>query len=41
MIEALPPDDTDDEMDDWRDAGKQHLLEGYADEDAVYDELGP
>ena len=28
-----------DEMDLWRDAAKRHLLDAYADEDAVYDEL--
>jgi hypothetical protein len=30
---------SDDEMAPWRDAAKQHLLDAYADEDAVYDEL--
>lgn len=29
----------EDEVADWRKAGKQHLLDAYADEDAVYDEL--
>jgi hypothetical protein len=31
--------ENDEEMAVWRDAGKQHLLDAYADEDAVYDEL--
>ena len=30
---------SDDEMTPWRDAAKQHLLDAYADEDAIYDEL--
>lgn len=30
---------TDDELAVWRDAAKQHLLDAYADEDAIYDEL--
>lgn len=29
----------DEEMTIWRDASKQHLLDAYADEDAIYDEL--
>jgi hypothetical protein len=29
----------DQEMKLWRDASKQHLLDAYADEDAIYDEL--
>ena len=29
----------EDEVADWREAGKQHLLDAYADEDAIYDEL--
>jgi len=46
-LEAAPGDvieislltDADDEMAVWRDAGKQHMLNAYDDEDAVYDEL--
>jgi hypothetical protein len=34
---SLP--NADDEMAVWRQAAKQHLLDAYADEDAVYDEL--
>jgi hypothetical protein len=34
---SLPTEN--DEMAVWRDAAKQHLLDAYADEDAVYDEL--
>jgi hypothetical protein len=32
---SLPAED---EMSSWRDAAKQHLLDAYADEDAIYDE---
>ena len=39
VIQISLPSDTDDEMAVWRDAAKQHLLDAYADEDAVYDEL--
>ena len=39
MIQISLPPETDDEMAVWRDAAKQHLLDAYADEDAVYDEL--
>ena len=39
VIEISVPTETDDEMAVWRDAAKQHLLDAYADEDAVYDEL--
>jgi hypothetical protein len=46
-LEATPGDviqislrsDSDDEMAVWREAAKRQLLEAYADEDAVYDEL--
>lgn len=46
-LEASPGDvirisllsEPDDQMAVWRDAAKQHLLDAYADEDAVYDEL--
>jgi hypothetical protein len=30
---------SDEEIDLWRNAAKQRLLDAYADEDAVYDEL--
>jgi hypothetical protein len=33
------PAGEDDEMSPWREAGKNHMLEAYADEDAVYDNL--
>jgi hypothetical protein len=39
VIEISLPSKTDDEMAVWRDAAKRHLLDAYADEDAVYDEL--
>ena len=39
VIEISLPSETDDEMAVWRDAAKQHLLDAYADEDAIYDEL--
>jgi hypothetical protein len=29
----------DEEMAMWREASRQHLLDAYADEDAIYDEL--
>ena len=46
-LEATPGDviqislasDNDDEMAVWRDRAKQQLLNAYADEDAIYDEL--
>ncbi|MEX2169693.1 MAG: hypothetical protein WD851_10305 [Pirellulales bacterium] len=38
VIQISLPFDTDDEMAVWRVAAKQHLLNAYADEDAVYDE---
>jgi hypothetical protein len=28
-----------DDMTDWREVGKKHLLDAYADEDAIYDDL--
>jgi hypothetical protein len=34
---SLPAEE--DEMAVWREAGKRHLLDAYADEDAIYDEL--
>ena len=37
VIEITLP--SEDEMALWRDAAKRHLLDAYADEDAVYDEL--
>ena len=39
VIEISLPSETDDEMAVWRDAAKQHLLDAYADEDSVYDDL--
>jgi hypothetical protein len=39
VIDISVPSETDDEMAVWREAAKRHLLDAYADEDAVYDEL--
>ena len=39
VIQISLPAEAGDEMVLWRDAAKQHLLDAYADEDAVYDEL--
>jgi hypothetical protein len=39
MIQISLPSGSEDEMALWRDAAKQHFLDAYADEDAVYDEL--
>jgi hypothetical protein len=39
MIQIALTSSDDDEMAPWRDAAKAHLLDAYADEDAVYDEL--
>jgi len=39
VIEISLPSETEDEMAVWRDAAKQHMLNAYADEDAIYDEL--
>jgi hypothetical protein len=39
VIKISVPSETDEEMAVWREAAKRHLLEAYADEDAVYDEL--
>ena len=39
VIKISVPSETDEEMAVWRDAAKQHLLDAYADEDAIYDEL--
>ena len=39
VIQISLPSQTDDEMVVWRDAARQHLLDAYADEDAIYDEL--
>ncbi len=39
VIQISLPTEGEDEMAVWREAGKQHLLDAYADEDAVYDEL--
>ena len=39
VIQITLPSPDDDELAVWRDAAKQHLLNAYADEDAIYDEL--
>ncbi|MEX0613538.1 MAG: hypothetical protein WD738_10735 [Pirellulales bacterium] len=39
VIQISLPTEMEDEMAVWREAAKQHLLNAYADEDAVYDEL--
>jgi hypothetical protein len=39
VIEISLPSQSEDEAAVWRDAAKQHLLDAYADEDAIYDEL--
>jgi hypothetical protein len=39
VIDISVPGEADQEMAVWRDAAKQHLLDAYADEDAIYDEL--
>ncbi len=39
VIQISLPSEFDDEMVLWREAAKRHLLDAYADEDAVYDEL--
>jgi hypothetical protein len=39
VIQISLPTETDDEMAVWREAAQKHLLDAYADEDAVYDEL--
>jgi hypothetical protein len=39
MVEISLLSGPDEDMELWRDAAKQHLLDAYADEDAVYDEL--
>ena len=39
VIDISVPSETDDEMAVWREATKRHLLDAYADEAAVYDEL--
>jgi hypothetical protein len=39
VIQVLLASNTDDEMDVWRDAAKQRLLDAYSAEDAIYDEL--
>lgn len=38
-IQISLPSGSDDEMALWRDSAKLHLLDAYADEDAIYDEL--
>jgi hypothetical protein len=39
VIQIVLPSNADDEMAVWHTAGKEHLLDAYADEDAIYDEL--
>jgi hypothetical protein len=39
VIQISLSTEEDDEMAVWREAGKRHLLDAYADEDAVYDQL--
>jgi hypothetical protein len=39
VIDVSVPSEANDEMALWREAGKRHLLNTYADEDAVYDQL--
>jgi hypothetical protein len=39
VIQISLASEVDDEQALWRDAGRQHLLDAYADEDAAYDEL--
>lgn len=39
VIRISLPDENDDEMAIWREAAKQQLLDAYAEEDAIYDEL--
>jgi hypothetical protein len=39
LIDISVSSESDDEMVLWRDAAKKHLLDAYADEDAIYDEL--
>jgi hypothetical protein len=39
VIQISLPTEDDDEMALWRDAARQRLLDAYADEDAIYDEL--
>ena len=39
VIQVAFPSGTDDEMATWRAAAKQHVLDAYADEDAIYDQL--
>jgi hypothetical protein len=39
VIQISLPNDSEDELAVWREAGKRHLLDAYADEDAAYDGL--
>jgi len=39
VIQISLASEPDDETAVWRDAAKQRLLDAYADEDAIYDEL--
>ncbi len=39
VIQISLASEEDDELDVWRAASKKHVLDAYADEDAVYDKL--
>jgi hypothetical protein len=39
VIQISLPSESDEEMALWREAAKQKLLDAYAEEDAIYDEL--
>lgn len=39
VIQIALSGEPEDELTAWREAGKQRMLDAYADEDAVYDEL--
>ncbi len=39
IIQITLPAASDEEMAIWQEAAKQHLLDAYSDEDAIYDEL--
>lgn len=39
VIQISLPSEKEDEMAIWREAAKQQLLDAYADEDAIYDDL--
>ncbi len=39
IIKISVANESDEEMAVWREAAKKHLLDSYADQDAIYDEL--